>query len=130
MKMSTPLAENQVLSHLSEADLQKMLANAQERGGQLLNGLRELQHEFPVIGNVRGLGLMVGSEFRTPEGNPDKSTAKAVLHACLDDKLLLLTCGAWDNTVRWIPPLIVTEPHIAEALAIFRRALLKVTGKE
>jgi 4-aminobutyrate aminotransferase len=83
-----------------------------------------------VIGDVRGLGLMVGTEFRTQEGKPDKSTAKAVVHACQEEKLLLLTCGAWDNTVRWIPPLIVTSAQIDEALSIFRYALEKCVGKE
>ena len=109
---------------------ENMLANAQERGNQLLDGLRQIQNEFPVIGDVRGLGLMVGTEFRTHEGEPDKTTAKAVLHACLDEKLLLLTCGPWDNTVRWIPPLIVTGAQIDEALSIFRGALQNITGKE
>jgi 4-aminobutyrate aminotransferase len=109
---------------------ENMLANAQERGIQLFSGLRQLQEEFSGMGDVRGLGLMVGTEFRTVAGKPDKATAKSILHACLDEKLMLLTCGAWDNTVRWIPPLVVTESQIAEALAIFQRALQKVTGME
>jgi 4-aminobutyrate aminotransferase len=71
---------------------------------------------------------MVGTEFRDARGRPDKATAKALVHACLDEKLMLLTCGAWDNTIRWIPPLIVTESQITEALAIFTRALQVVTG--
>jgi 4-aminobutyrate aminotransferase len=108
---------------------ENMLYNAQVRGSQLTSGLRHLQEEFPTIGDVRGLGLMVGTEFRDERRRPDKSTAKALVHACLDEKLMLLTCGAWDNTIRWIPPLIVTESQISEALAIFRRALQKVSGK-
>jgi 4-aminobutyrate aminotransferase len=108
---------------------ENMLSNAQVRGSQLISGLRHLQEEFPAIGDVRGLGLMVGTEFRDERRRPDKSTAKALVHACLDEKLMLLTCGAWDNTIRWIPPLIVTESQISEALAIFRRALQKVSGK-
>jgi 4-aminobutyrate aminotransferase len=108
---------------------ENMLSNAQVRGSQLISGLRHLQEEFPAIGDVRGLGLMVGTEFRDERRRPDKSTAKALVHACLDEKLMLLTCGAWDNTIRWIPPLIVKESQISEALAIFRRALQKVSGK-
>jgi 4-aminobutyrate aminotransferase len=108
---------------------ENMLSNAQVRGSQLISGLRHLQEEFPTIGDVRGLGLMVGTEFRDERRRPDKSTAKALVHACLDEKLMLLTCGAWDNTIRWIPPLIVTESQISKALAIFRRALQKVSGK-
>jgi 4-aminobutyrate aminotransferase len=66
---------------------------------------------------------MIGCEFRTPDGQPDKTGAKAVAHACQEQHLLLLTCGSWDNTICWIPPLVVTEEQIDEALGIFTQAL-------
>ena len=100
-----------------------LLDNTQERGIQLFTGLRHLQEVYPGLGDVRGLGLMIGSEFRTPDHKPDKDAAKAVVHACLDDGLILITCGPWDNTVRWIPPLTVDETQIKEALDIFSDAL-------
>jgi 4-aminobutyrate aminotransferase len=103
-----------------------MLDNAVQRGAQLVDGLRKLQATYPVIGDVRGLGLMVGSEFRTADGKPDKATAKAVVHACLDRRLMLITCGPWDNTIRWIPPLIVTVAQIDHALGVFAEALAEV----
>jgi 4-aminobutyrate aminotransferase len=105
-----------------------MPGNARQRGIQLMTGLRHLQEEFPAIGDVRGMGLMVASEFRTPEGKPDKATAKAIVHACQDRKLLLLTCGPWDNTIRWIPPLIVKSEQIDDALGILRESLNDVCG--
>jgi 4-aminobutyrate aminotransferase len=105
-----------------------MLANAAGRGGQLLSGLRHLQEQYPAIGDVRGLGLMVGVEFRTPSRKPDKSTAKAVVHACLEQQLMLLTCGAWDNTIRFIPPLVVNGEQVSQALGIFDRALKEACG--
>jgi 4-aminobutyrate aminotransferase len=107
---------------------ENMPGNATERGNQLFTGLRHLQEEYPAIGDVRGVGLMIGTEFRTPQGKPDKNTAKAIVHACLDRKLMLLTCGPWDNTVRWIPPLIVTADQIDHALAVFEDALGEVIG--
>ena len=100
-----------------------MPGNARKRGIQLMEGLRTLQAVYPVLGEVRGLGLMVGCEFSSPDGKPDKTAAKQVAKACLDHKLLLLTCGAWDNVIRWIPPLVVTEDQINEALVIFGEAL-------
>ena len=103
-----------------------LLGNARARGVQLMTGLRHLQEEYPNIGDVRGLGLMIGSEFRNAEGKPDKTTAKAVIHACLEDGLMLLSCGPWDNTVRWIPPLVVSEAQISQALGIFSKALGEV----
>jgi 4-aminobutyrate aminotransferase len=105
---------------------EKMLENARQRGIQLMTGLRHLQEEFPAIGEVRGLGLMVATEFRTPERKPDKAMAKAVVHACQDRKLLALTCGPWDNTIRWIPPLIVNAGQVDDALGILREALVEV----
>ena len=105
---------------------EKLIENSRQRGEQLMVGLRHLQEEYPSIGDVRGLGLMIGSEFRTPQRKPDKEKAKAVVHACLDRKLMLLTCGPWDNTIRWIPPLVVSSSQIDEALKIFREALKEV----
>lgn len=106
-----------------------MLANCQQRGKQLMEGLGELKRRFPIIGDLRGLGLMIGTEFRTQDRKPDKITAKAIIHACQDRQLLLLTCGPWDNTIRWIPPLIVTKDQIDQALDIFAESLQEVTQK-
>jgi 4-aminobutyrate aminotransferase len=100
-----------------------MPGNATRRGGQLMTGLRKLQEEYPAIGDVRGLGLMIGTEF-TLKGKPaDKSITKAIIHACEERNLLLLSCGTYDNVIRWIPPLIVNEAQINDALEIFRAAL-------
>jgi 4-aminobutyrate aminotransferase len=104
-----------------------MPGNAARRGVQLTTGLRKLQEEYPIIGDVRGLGLMVGTEF-TVKGKPaDKSITKAVIHACEERGLLLLSCGTYDNVIRWIPPLIVNEAQINDGLDIFASALKETT---
>jgi 4-aminobutyrate aminotransferase len=103
---------------------ESLVENAAERGRQLTAGLRSLQVDFPIIGDVRGLGLMVATEF-TSEGQPATTTAKAVVKAAQGAGLLLLTCGTYDNVIRWIPPLVVTQEEIEEALAIFAGALDK-----
>ena len=104
-----------------------LLENAQRMGALLMDQLRSLQEEFGkrsgVIGDVRGLGLMVGAEFTAADGTPATGPAKAVVKGCLKRRLLLLTCGPWDNTVRWIPPLVVTPEQMEQALAIFQDAL-------
>ncbi len=107
---------------------EKMVENAQQRGEQLIAGLRHLQEQYPAMGDVRGLGLMVGVEFRDAQGKPDKPAAKAVVHACLERRLLLLTCGPWDNTIRFIPPLVVSPAQIQDGLEIFAAALKEVCG--
>ncbi len=101
-----------------------MLENARSRGIQLMTGLRKLQEEYPQIADVRGLGLMVGTEF-VVEGRPDRAKAavKEVVHAAAEGGLLLLTCGTFDNTIRWIPPLNVSPEQVGDGLQIFEAAL-------
>ena len=108
----------------------RMLENTVERGSQLMAGLGHLQEKYPQIAEVRGLGLMVGSEFRDAKGKPDKNFAKAVQHACYDRHLTLLTAGPWDNTIRWIPPLVVTQEQMNEALNIFESALAEAANSK
>jgi 4-aminobutyrate aminotransferase len=107
---------------------ENLVEKAAERGEQLLNLLYKVQSKFPSIGDVRGLGLMIGTEF-TQEGKPDKESASAVQQACLERKLLLLTCGTFENVIRWIPPIIVTKEQIEEAVDIFEEALAEVIRK-
>jgi 4-aminobutyrate aminotransferase len=104
-----------------------LVGNAARMGEVLMVGLRHLQEGFSVIGDVRGLGLMVATELTEPDGAPAQSTAKAVRSACLERKLLLLTCGPYGNIIRWIPPLIVTNSQIEEALDVFAAALNEAT---
>jgi 4-aminobutyrate aminotransferase len=104
---------------------EKIPDNAAKMGERLMDGLIKLQQEFSVIGEVRGLGLMVGTEFTDATGQPDKDTCKAVQKACLEQNLMLLTCGTYENIIRWIPPLVVNAQQIDEALGIFRSALEK-----
>ena len=100
-----------------------LVENAARMGARLMDSLRKLQEKFPVIGDVRGLGLMVATEFTTPEGEPDKATAKAIQKHCLEAGLFLLTCGTYDNIIRWIPPLVVNAEQIDQALETFGQTL-------
>jgi 4-aminobutyrate aminotransferase len=100
-----------------------LVDNAARMGRVLLDGLRGLQRRFPVLGDVRGLGLMAGAEFTLADGSPATELAKEVIGRCLADKLMLLNCGTYSNVVRWIPPLIVSQEQIETALGVFERAL-------
>lgn len=105
-----------------------LLDNTQVRGEQLMAGLHSLKEKYPIIGEVRGLGLMIGTEFTWDDGHHGKTFASGVQQACMDENLLLLTCGTYGNVIRWIPPLIVTDSQISHALAVFERALQKIAG--
>lgn len=99
-----------------------LVDNAAAMGDYLTGKLRALQAKHPVLGDVRGRGLMVGVEF-TSDGEPDAERASRVLRHCLDAHLLLLICGSYQNVIRWIPPLIVTREQIDDAVDIFSNAL-------
>ncbi|MBI4759766.1 MAG: aminotransferase class III-fold pyridoxal phosphate-dependent enzyme [Chloroflexi bacterium] len=108
---------------------EKMLENAAERGIQLMTGLRKLQEEYPQIGDVRGLGLMVGVEFVVEGSQPKaKPLVKEIIHKAEEKGLLLLSCGTYDNTIRWIPPLNVTSAQINDGLQIFGESVKETIG--
>lgn len=103
---------------------ENLLQNAAKLGEKLLGRLKGFKAKYPSIGDVRGLGLMAGVEFVKPGGKiPDKEKAMAVRNACLGNGMLILTCGTYDNIIRWIPPLIINEDQLEEGLQIFEQAL-------
>jgi 4-aminobutyrate aminotransferase len=98
-----------------------LVDNAAARGTQLLAGARAAATK--AIGDVRGLGLLVGSEFTTATGEPDTATAAAAQQLAAQRGLLLLTCGAYSNVVRMIPPQNVTAEQVDVALALWNGVL-------
>ncbi|MCQ9165883.1 MULTISPECIES: aspartate aminotransferase family protein [unclassified Arthrobacter] len=105
-----------------------LVENSRIRGEQLQAGLKEIQSRFPVIGDVRGHGLMVGIEFTAADGSPDAATAGAVQQATTEQGLLTLTCGPSGNVVRLIPALVVTAEEISTGLDRFEAAVGAVVG--
>ena len=100
-----------------------LIENSAAMGQVLITGLRRLQEEYPAIGDVRGQGLMVASEMSHPNGEPWPEMAGAVAKATHEKGLMLLTCGTFGNVIRWIPPLVVDQDQIRDALDIFADAL-------
>ncbi|HYN88054.1 MAG TPA: aminotransferase class III-fold pyridoxal phosphate-dependent enzyme [Ardenticatenaceae bacterium] len=99
-----------------------LVEHAAGMGAHLLSRLRELQDDFSTIGDVRGLGLMVGTELMR-DGQPAGDFAKHVVADALEQGLMLLTCGTDNNVIRWIPPLVVTRQQLDEAVDIFAASL-------
>jgi 4-aminobutyrate aminotransferase len=66
---------------------------------------------------------MVGVELLREDGGPDAALTKRVLAGCRERGLLLLNCGPYDNVVRFIPPLVVGEDQVRQAVGVFEEAL-------
>jgi 4-aminobutyrate aminotransferase-like enzyme len=94
------------------------LDDVRARGERLRAGLRALADEDPGVVDVRGPGLMVACELT------DAARVGAVLRHCLDDgHLILMNAGTYGTTIRWMPPLVVSEAEIDTALGAFAKAL-------
>jgi 4-aminobutyrate aminotransferase len=99
------------------------MANAAQRGEQLLAGLRRLQADHPEIGDVRGRGLMVAVDLvksRTPY-LPDPTLRDALVQSAFLHGLLLLGCG--ESAIRFCPPLCITAEQVDRALEILAELL-------
>lgn len=104
---------------------ENLLENARLQGAFLKQELNELKEEARIIGDVRGIGLMVAVEMVQPgtrEPNPD--AASRVMRRALADGLLMYPCGHWSQTIRLIPPLTITRDQLKHGLEIFRQAVL------
>ncbi len=101
------------------------LAGVRQRGEQLRSGLQTLAGQHPCLGDVRGLGLMIGTQIVDPaSGRPDAARAAALQRHCREaGQLLLATAGTDGSVVRWMPPLVVTAAEIDQALAAFAAAV-------
>jgi 4-aminobutyrate aminotransferase len=114
-------AANAVLDYLLEHDLQ---ANAGKMGARLLAGLRELAERCPVVGDVRGKGLMIGVELVVPGGKePSPAAAARVVELARQRGLLIGKGGLHGNVLRLAPPMTLTEDEVAEALDVLAEAI-------
>ncbi|HEX7773387.1 MAG TPA: aminotransferase class III-fold pyridoxal phosphate-dependent enzyme, partial [Pyrinomonadaceae bacterium] len=92
-----------------------LVQNAAEVGAYLKEGLKKLQQKHGCIVDVRGMGMMIGVEFSTPE------LRDRIEVACFERGLIILSAGA--SAIRWSPPLILTKENVDVALEIFDEAI-------
>ena len=116
------------LATLDVIEEEGLVANARERGDQLVAGLHALAARHPSIGDVRGLGLMLALEFVKPgQGDgrvPNLELTKRIQAEALERRLIVLTAGTYVNVIRVIPPLVTTRKEVELALAILDESLI------
>ena len=106
---------------------ENLAAKATETGEYAMKKLRELQKQYPLIGEVRGLGLMIGVELvRDEKLTPANTEAEAIRDALLSKGVLVGVGGVYGSVVRFQPPLIISQKQIDHALTAFATALAEV----
>ncbi|MFF4894388.1 aspartate aminotransferase family protein [Micromonospora chersina] len=108
------------LNYLLEHDLQ---ANAADLGARLLDGLRAVAQVHPVVGDVRGKGLMIALELVGPDGAPHPAAAAALLEESRERGLLVGKGGLYGNVIRLAPPMTLTRAEADEALEILTQSI-------
>lgn len=105
-----------------------LVENSAAVGAYLKEGLERLKAKYDCIGDVRGLGLMIGVEFVTDRASnkPAPELRDRIEVACFERGLIIL--GAGTNTIRWSPPLILTKENVDVALEIFEDAIKASIG--
>jgi 4-aminobutyrate aminotransferase len=100
-----------------------LMKNAAQVGAFMLDRLKALQQKHPIIGDVRGRGLMIGIELVRDRVTKERATTErdAVVDACFQRGLLVL--GAGKNAIRLSPPLVLTEDQATVAVRILDEAI-------
>lgn len=112
-----PVSCAAALATIDVIEKEKLPEYAQKMGAYLRAKLDKLKKSYPSIIDIRGLGLMIGVEFK------DSAAAKQIMESCLKGGLILISCGTCDQVIRFIPPLIITKEQIDTAVNIFEEAL-------
>jgi len=110
---------------LDVLEQENLLANATERGSQLLQGLQALAARHALIGDVRGVGLILGIELVRDRGTrePAGREAARLAYRCFELGLIVIYCGLHGNVIEMTPPLTISSKDVDEALAILDQAL-------
>jgi len=119
-----PVAAAAVVAVFDEVKKRDLLGQARRVGDTLRPALLELQAKHPVIGDVRGIGAMLAIEFCDPiTKEPTPEVAKAVQTYALHQGVLILTAGTFGNVLRFLPPVVITDEQLLDAVAVMDEAL-------
>ena len=114
-----PIACAAALGAMETMEEENLVARAKHIGEILGSSLRELAKKYPVIGEVRGRGAMQAIELVEPgTKNPNTAAMNSVVKYCQSQGVLILTAGTYSNVVRFLPPLVITDALLKDALSV------------
>ena len=111
-----PVSSTAALAVLDYIERHHLRENAAARGAQLADGLKDLQRRHPILGDIRGLGLMRGAEFVHADGSPTPAALDAALEKLKDRGILVGKNGLARNVMAFQPPLVITAADVDHLL--------------
>jgi len=124
----TPIACRAGLAVLDTLD-DTMLENARKLGDNLRERLLDMQKRYEIIGDVRGLGPMIGMELvkdrESKEPAPDET--KQIATRCFEKGLIVLSCGVYHNVIRILVPLVISNAQLEQGFKILEDSLKELT---
>jgi 4-aminobutyrate aminotransferase/(S)-3-amino-2-methylpropionate transaminase len=118
-----PIACAAALAVIQMIEDEKLVERAAHVGRILFESLNALQKKYPIIGEVRGRGAMVAMELvhaGTKDPNPE-AMAKVIKY-CQSKGVLILTAGTYGNVIRFLPPVVITDELLKDALSVLAEA--------
>lgn len=123
-----PVACAAALAAMDVMREQDLAAKAARLGELLVARLTHLRQEHSIIGDVRGRGAMVAIEIIEPDGvTPAAAIAAEISAACHREGVLTLTCGTYGNVLRFLPPLVMPEHLLEEAMDVLAKAVANLS---
>jgi 4-aminobutyrate aminotransferase/(S)-3-amino-2-methylpropionate transaminase len=119
-----PIACAAALGAIETMEAENLVARANHIGQILGDSLRAMQAKYPVIGEVRGRGAMQAIELVEPgTKKPNTAAMNAIVKYCQSKGVLVLTAGTYSNVVRFLPPIVITDELLKDALSVLDEAL-------
>ncbi len=123
-----PVAAAAGLAGLAVIEAEGLVERARELGDELAARLRALADRFPIIGEVRNLGLMIGVEFVGPDGSPNTEAVQRILRYALEHGVLMVGCGTHRNVIRFMTALNIPRHVLDAGLEVFEAAVAHAEG--
>ena len=123
-----PVAAAASLAVLDQIEREGLLERSRTLGEKLLGRLREMQERHALIGDVRGRGMMAAIELVTDRATKqpiDGPTGSDIVKRCLENGVVILKAGTYDNVIRLLPPLTIDEGLLDEGLGVLDEAIAK-----
>jgi 4-aminobutyrate aminotransferase/(S)-3-amino-2-methylpropionate transaminase len=119
-----PIACAAALGVFETMEAEKLVERANHVGKILGDALRQMQSKYSVIGEVRGRGAMQAIELVKPgTKDPNPDAMNAIVKYCQSNGVLVLTAGTYGNVVRFLPPIVITDELLKDALGVLEEAL-------